>query len=65
MPSQSCSLYIYKPNKPTDYVGVTVKTAVDLSSKFIPEAVFYRWPLVNENGARNNIIVNLMINKLR
>lgn len=50
-------------SKPTDHVEVTVKTAVDLSSR-LPEAVFFRWPLVNENGARNNI-VNLMINKLR
>ena len=37
-------------SKPTDQVGVTVKTAVDLSSR-LPEAVFFRWPLVNENGA--------------
>ena len=36
--------------KPTDHVGVTVKTAVDLSSR-LPEAVFFRWPLVNDNGA--------------
>ena len=34
-------------SKPTDHVGAT---AVDLSSR-LPEAVFFRWPLVNENGA--------------
>ena len=34
-------------NKPTDHVGAT---AVDLSSR-LPEAVFFRWPLVNVKGA--------------
>ena len=34
-------------SKLTDHVGAT---AVDLSSR-LPEAVFFRWPLVNENGA--------------
>ena len=47
---QLFSLKKLTESKPTDHVGVTVKTAVDLSSR-LPEAVFFRWPLVNENGA--------------
>ena len=38
-------------------------TAVDFVSR-LPEAVFFRWPLVKENGAIENI-VSLMINKLQ
>ena len=37
-------------------------TAVDVSR--LPEAVFFRWPLIKENKARKTI-VSLMINKLQ
>ena len=51
--SKTPTLFLKKKlieSKATDHVGVTVKTAVDLSSR-LPEAVFFGWPLVNENGA--------------
>ena len=51
--SKTPTLFLKKKlieSKATDPVGVTVKTAVDLSSR-LPEAVFFRWPLVNENRA--------------
>ena len=51
--SKTPTLFLKKKlieSKPTDHVGVTGKTAVDLSSR-LPEAVFFRWPLVNENRA--------------